>query len=312
MAAPSRTLTLSDFDALPPAPDRHRELIGGRLRDRRAVGPDRRGRAILDRLTGFFADAGAAVRRDWPLRREPGDAFGVSLAVWKPGGDAAGPPDLAVLLNAPGTTYEDERARRAALFGAGVPVVWEEDYFQPFTVHVGGEERPRGGARNADDPIAAGDGLPTLHPAETLADLPSRGEELPAGVGQVWTDHLREKHECGPSEHCLPVPIAAGGRERTLWVADYLADFDEVVVTAEAGDLLFAIARWEYPGGGYGDAHGHVPVLLVARRHDDRNYLVHVWHELYDWAFPHLGLDRPVPDAAAGGGPGDRGAAGAD
>ena len=296
MSSSSRTLTLAEFDALPPAPDRRRELIGGRLRDGRKLGPDRRDRAILDRLVTFFTNAGADVRREWRFRAEPGTDFACSLAVRPATADAAAAPALVVLLNAPADTYADARAKREALFAAGVAVVWQEDYTPPFTVHRPGDDRPRSGVIRFEDPIEAGDGLPTLHPAEVLNDLPPRGEELPEGVEKVWTDHLREKHECGPSEHCLPVPITASGRDLTLWVADHLADFDEAVVTAEAGDLLFAIARWEYPGGGYGDAHGHVPVLLVARRHDETNYLVHVWHELYDWAFPHLGLDRPAPD----------------
>ena len=295
----SQEMTPAQFDALPPAPGRHRELLGGTLWNFRAVGPDRRDRATTARLTEFFEAAGATVRAEWPFR-DDANVFTPTLAVW-PAGTADEPlPRLAVLLNPPSERWDGPRVKAKALIDAGVPVVWEEDYFAPFRVHRP-EPEESGRTRRSDDPIDAGDGLPVLRPAEVLADLPERGEQLPAGVEEVWTDHLREKHECGPSKHCLPVPLTVpdgngGGREVNLWVIDYLTDFDEVVVTAARGDLLFAIARWQYPGGGYGDEHGDVPVLLVARKHDETNYLVHVWHELYDWSFKYLGLEKPSAD----------------
>src|SRR3974390_1591432 len=94
----------------------------------------------------------------------------------------------------------------------------------------------------------------------------------------LWTEHLFEKHECGPYEESQTrrFELDAMGERRTLVVPDWLPPVPPVVAT-KSGDLLFVLGRMSTPDYKPTDGQG---VLLVARQRPDGAYGVHVWHEL--------------------------------
>ena len=103
---------------------------------------------------------------------------------------------------------------------------------------------------------------------------------------EFWTEHLFEKHECGPYEESQArrFDLDAQGVRVTLLAPDWLPPVQPVVTTA-SGDLLFVLGRMSTPD--YKPTNGQ-GVLLVARRREDGTYGVHVWHELYEWALGYL------------------------
>jgi hypothetical protein len=108
---------------------------------------------------------------------------------------------------------------------------------------------------------------------------------------EVWTDHLFEKHECGPSS-TEAAEIEVDGVKLRILLPRFLPRI-EVVTAAIKGELLFILARIRAPKDWGVDGNGAV---LVARRRDDGAWGVHVWHELYEWALGHL-----VPESGASG-----------
>ncbi|MFA0752242.1 MAG: hypothetical protein SLRJCFUN_002645 [Candidatus Fervidibacter sp.] len=104
---------------------------------------------------------------------------------------------------------------------------------------------------------------------------------------KFWIDCLHEKHECWTYERFrTTIPITVKGKQVNLHLPSDLADI-EVLVTAEHDGILFMLARnlrkWAQETGCDG-------VVMVAKKLDDENYAVAIWHELWGYALKHLGL----------------------
>ncbi len=111
---------------------------------------------------------------------------------------------------------------------------------------------------------------------------------------RYWVDILDRKHECGPylSSH-VRLDVDHGGSTLHVWMPKTLPEWNrlKILTTAEAEGRLFLLAshrmrRHDSDGRG---------IVMIARRYEDGDYVVHVWHELYPWALTHLGL--PAPDS---------------
>jgi len=120
----------------------------------------------------------------------------------------------------------------------------------------------------------------------------ARGRPMEEDAREVWTDHLFEKHECGPSAP-QAAEIEVDGTKVRILFPHWLPQIDVVTATI-AGDLLFALVRIRAPKDWGVNGNGAV---LVGRRREDGAYGVHVWHKLYKWA---LGYLLPGSESAGG------------
>ncbi|MFN4179061.1 MAG: hypothetical protein ACK4I8_02010 [Armatimonadota bacterium] len=104
---------------------------------------------------------------------------------------------------------------------------------------------------------------------------------------KFWIDCLHEKHECWTYDQFrTTIPITVGGKEVQLHLPDSLPD-TEILLTVEYDGILFIFARSLSKWAQEVECDG---VLMVAKRLDDENYAVAIWHELWGYALKHLGL----------------------
>ncbi|MFZ8853917.1 hypothetical protein [Fervidibacter sp.] len=104
---------------------------------------------------------------------------------------------------------------------------------------------------------------------------------------EFWIDCLHEKHECWTYERSRkPIPIKLGQRQVQLHMPSYLTNI-EILVTAEHDGILFLLARNLSKWAQESECDG---VVMVAKKLDDENYAVAVWHELWGYALKYLGL----------------------
>ena len=111
----------------------------------------------------------------------------------------------------------------------------------------------------------------------------SRTEDRPR------VDVLFRKHECGPSlSRYRPLDLVHEGRSLRVSIPDNLRSPErlEIRATLVSDDLAVLIGRHSTPA----DDPDERGVLMVAKRADGGEYVVHVWHELYPWALDYLGL----------------------
>ncbi|MCS7187529.1 MAG: hypothetical protein RMK89_11335 [Armatimonadota bacterium] len=104
---------------------------------------------------------------------------------------------------------------------------------------------------------------------------------------KFWIDCLHEKHECWTYENFrTSIPLKVGRRKVQLHMP---SGFDkvEILFTAEREGILFILARnlskWAQEMWCDG-------ILMVAKRLENGDYAVAIWHELYGYALKHLGL----------------------
>ncbi len=104
---------------------------------------------------------------------------------------------------------------------------------------------------------------------------------------KFWIDCLHEKHECWTYDKFrTTIPITFGGKEFKLHLPDSLPD-TEILLTVEHDEILIIFARSLSKWAQEAECDG---VLMVAKRLDDENYAVAIWHELWGYALKHLGL----------------------
>ncbi|MFN3420130.1 MAG: hypothetical protein ACK40X_00210 [Armatimonadota bacterium] len=110
---------------------------------------------------------------------------------------------------------------------------------------------------------------------------------MQGGERKFWIDCLHEKHECWTYDQFrTTIPITVGSKEVQLHLPDSLPD-TEILLTVEHNGILFIIARSLSKWAQEAECDG---VLMVAKRLDDENYAVAIWHELWGYALKHLGL----------------------
>lgn len=104
---------------------------------------------------------------------------------------------------------------------------------------------------------------------------------------KFWIDCLHEKHECWTYERFrTSIPLKVGRREVQLHLPSDLDEI-EILFTAERGRILFILARNLNEWAQRAECDG---VLMVAKRLENGDYAVAIWHELYGYALKHLGL----------------------
>ncbi len=106
-----------------------------------------------------------------------------------------------------------------------------------------------------------------------------------AGKKPFWVDCVHGKHECFPYDESASVTIRVGDREVRVVVPDYLGGV-VVFVAVEVEGMLFCFGRTNEKFNGE-----NCGLVMVAKKIDDSNYEVGVWHELYPWALTHFGFD---------------------
>ena len=97
------------------------------------------------------------------------------------------------------------------------------------------------------------------------------------------------KHECGPAySDYISLELTHEGQPVRVLIPDNLNDSErlEIRATLRSESLLVLIGHHTMKGK---DPYER-GIFMIARAKDDGVYVVHVWHELYPWALPYLGL----------------------
>jgi hypothetical protein len=108
---------------------------------------------------------------------------------------------------------------------------------------------------------------------------------MAADEKRFWVDCVHGKHECFTYDDPVFVSAKVNGRDVRIAVPSYLGDV-KILVTAEADAMLFSFGR---TGEKYNKLY--CGLVMVARKVDESQYAVGVWHELYPWALKHLGFE---------------------
>lgn len=100
-----------------------------------------------------------------------------------------------------------------------------------------------------------------------------------------WVDMLREKHECFGYDNPATMRIDHEGERLEVLLPNYTPPVD-ILSATRAGHLLYLIGRQKRKV--YDEL---IPVLMVAKRREEGDFEVVVWHEMYPWALKYLNLD---------------------